>query len=133
MGIRTIIGVIICIAGLILLLLAGFGFNSLFFVQKALTKADIPTYNQSVVLPAFLGLLVLLDGSFVLGLKRIFSLSLHLLGNFVWLLAIYTLHQNLIVPVIDVSAYQQVFYLFFLATIFFVVGNIVNDIPQRRK
>jgi len=132
-AIRTIAGVIVSLIGLALLLYAGLNFNSLFFVQKMLTQADIPVYDRSVAFPAFLGLLILLDGSFILGLKRVFSLSLHLLGNFVWLLALYLLNQNLLVPITDISSYQQVFYLVFVGVVFFIVGIIVNDLPQRKN
>jgi hypothetical protein len=132
-ALRTIVGVAVSLIGLVLLLYAGLGFNNLFFVQKMLTQADIPTYDRLVAVPAFLGLLILLDGSFVLGLKRVFSLSVHLLGNFVWLLALYQLNRNLAVPTTDISAYQQVFYLVFVGVVFFIMGIIVNDIPQRKN
>jgi hypothetical protein len=132
-AVRTIVGVTVSLIGLVLLLYAGFNFNNLFFVQKMLTEAAIPVYGRSVAAPAFLGLLILLDGSFVLGLKRVFSLSVHLLGNFIWLLAFYQLNQNLAVPTTDISAYQQVFYLVFVGVVFFIVGIIVNDIPQRKN
>jgi hypothetical protein len=132
-AVRTVAGGVIAVVGLVLLLYAGLNFNNLFFVQKMLTKADIPAYDRSVAVPAFLALLVLLDGSFVLGLKRIISLSVHVLGNFVWLLALYQLDQNLAVPITDVSSYQQVFYLVLVGVVFFIVGVIVNDIPQRNK
>jgi hypothetical protein len=98
-----------------------------------LTRSDIPLYDRFAVIPAFLGMLILLDGSFVLGLKRIFSLSLHVLGNFVWFLALYVLDRNLVVPTTDLSAYQQVFYLVFVGVLLFIVGIIVNDIPKRSK
>lgn len=132
MAARTIVGVAISVVGLLLLVFAGLNFNSVFFVQKMVAKSDIPAYNRAVVLPAILGLLVLLDGSFILGLKRTFSLSLHVLGNFVWLFALYQLNQNLAVPVTEITAYQQIFFLVFLGIIFFVIGIIVNDIPQRQ-
>jgi hypothetical protein len=132
-AVRTIGGVVVSVIGLILLLYAGVNFNNLFFVQKLLTKGDIPVYDRSAVMPAFLGLLILLDGSFVLGLKRVFSLSLHVLVNFVWLLALYQLDQNLVVPIMDLSGYQQVFFLVFVGVVFFIVGIIVNDIPKRGK
>ncbi len=131
--VRTTVGIVISAIGLILLLYAGVNFNSLFFVQKMLSTPDIPAYGQSVALPAFLGLLVLLDGSFVLGLKRVFSLSLHVLGNLVWFLTIYQLDQKLAIPSTDVSDYQQIFYLVFVGLLFFMVGIIVNDIPKRSK
>jgi len=130
---RTVVGVVISVIGLLSLILAGVEFNSLFFLQKMLSRSDIPSYNQSVVLPAFLGLLILLDGSFVLGLKRAFSLSLHLLGNSVWLFALLMLHQNLAIPITDVEAYQQIFYLVLFGIILFVIGIILNDIPQRQR
>ncbi len=133
MSARTIVGIIVSVIGLLLLLFAALGFNNLLFVQKMLTKSDIPAYNQSVALPAFLGLLILLDGSFVLGLKRAFSLSLHVLGNFVWLYALYLLNHNLAIPVTQIPAYQQIFYLVLIGIIFFVVGIIVNDIPQATR
>ena len=130
---RTIVGIVVSVLGLVLLLYAGLNFNNLFFAQRLLTQANIPAYDRSAVVPAFLGLLILLDGSFVLGLKRVFSLSLHVLGNFVWLLAIYQLDQKLAIPSTDVSDYQQVFYLVFVGLLFFMVGIIVNDIPKRSK
>lgn len=132
-AVRTVVGIVVSIIGLVLVVYAGVNFNNLLFVQKLLTKADVPVYDRSVAVPAFLGLLILLDGSFVLGLKRVLSLSIHLLGNFVWLLALYQLDQNLVVPTTDISAYSQVFVLAFVGVVFFVVGIIVNDIPQRKK
>ena len=96
-----------------------------------LTTSDIPVYGRSAVVPAFLALLILLDGSFVLSLKRVFSLSAYALGNFVWVLALFQLNQNLTVPVTDISAYQQVFVLVFVGVLFFMGGIIVNDIPKR--
>ena len=132
-AVRTIVGVIVSLIGLMLLLYAGLGFNNLFFVQKSLTQTDIPVYDHLVMVPAFLGLLILLDGSFILGLKRAFSLSLHVLGNVVWLIALYQLNQNLTIPTIEISVYQQIFYLVLAGVVFFIVGIIVNDIPQRKS
>jgi hypothetical protein len=117
---------------LLLLLFSGYEFNNLFFIDKMATVTDIPSYNGIVVLPFLLGILALLDGSIVLGLKRSFSLSLHLLGNFVWLYALYMLYDNLAIPIIEPTAYHQVFLLGFLGLIFFVVGVVANDIPNRK-
>lgn len=120
------------IFGLLLLLFSGYEFNSLFFIDKLATVADIPSYNVFVVLPFLVGIMSLLDGSIVLGLKRSFSLSLHLLGNFLWLYALYILYDNLAIPITDTTAYHQVFLLGFLGLILLVVGVIVNDIPKRK-
>jgi hypothetical protein len=130
---RTAVGVIISVIGVAILLYAGLNFNRFFFVQEMLSKEDIPTYDRYVSTPAFLGLLVLLDGSFILTLKRIFSLTFHFLGNFVWLVAVYQLDRSLAIPITSVSAYQQVFYLVLAGVLIFIVGVIVNDIPHRRK
>ena len=130
-SVRTITGIVVSIIGMALLVYAGLNFNNFFFVHRLLTTSDIPVYVRSVVVPAFLGLLVLLDGSFVLSLKRVFSLSAYVLGNFVWVLALFQLNQNLIVPITDVSAYQQIFVLVFVGIVFFMGGIIVNDIPKR--
>jgi len=132
-AVRTIVGVIVSVVGLMLLFYAGLDFNNLFFVQKTFTQAYVPVYNRLVVVPAFLGMLILLDGSFILGLKRVFSLSVHVLGNLVWLLALYQLNQNLAIPALEISAYQQIFYLILAGVFFFIVGIIVNDIPQRKS
>ena len=130
-AVRTITGIGMSIVGMLLLVSAGLNFNNLFFVQRMLTTSDIPVYGRSAVVPAFLALLILLDGSFVLSLKRVFSLSAYALGNFVWVLALFQLNQNLMVPVTDISAYQQVFVLVFVGVVFFMGGIIVNDIPKR--
>jgi hypothetical protein len=97
-----------------------------------LAVSDIPAYSSFVVMPFLLGILALLDGSIVLGLKRSFSLSLHLLANLVWLYALYILYDNLAIPITDITAYHQVFLLGFLGLIFFVIGVIANDIPKRK-
>jgi hypothetical protein len=130
---RTVVGITVSVLGAAMLLYAGLHFNKFFFVQEMLTKADIQIYDRYVATPAFLGLLVLLDGSFILTLKRVFSLTFHFLGNFVWLVAVCQLDQNLVIPITDVSAYQQAFYLVLAGVLIFIVGVIVNDIPQRRK
>ena len=130
-AVRTITGIGMSIVGMLLLISAGLNFNNSFFVHKMLTTSDIPVYGRMAVVPAFLALLILLDGSFVLSLKRVFSLSAYALGNFVWVLALFQLNQNLTIPVTDISAYQQVFVLVFVGVVFFMGGIIVNDIPKR--
>ncbi|MGA3109821.1 MAG: hypothetical protein ABSD99_10320 [Candidatus Bathyarchaeia archaeon] len=132
MSARTTIGVVMSILGLLLLLYSGYEFNNLFFIDRLLAVSGIPAYNSFVVTPFLLGILAQLDGSVVLGLKRSFSLSIHLLGNLVWLYALYILYDNLAIPITDITAYHQVFLLSFLGLIFFVIGVIANDIPKRK-
>jgi hypothetical protein len=117
--------------GLILLLYGGYEFNNLFFLAKSTAVSDIPTYNQLVITPFLLGILALLDGSVILGLKRPFSFCFHFIGNIVWLYALYKLYDNLAFPITDITAYHQIFLLSFLGLVFFVLGAISNDIPKR--
>jgi len=129
---RTAIGVILSVVGLVLLLYSGYEFNQLFFYAKLASLSDIPSYNQLVVTPFLVGILSLLDGSVILGLKRSFSLSLHLLGNLVWVYALYMLYDNLAIPITDITAYHEIFELVFLGLVFFVIGVVANDVPKRR-
>ena len=129
---RTAIGVLLSIVGLLLLLYTGFEFNNLFFTAKLIAESDVPPYNQFVVTPFLLGLLSLIDGSVILGLKRSFSLGFHLLGNLVWLYALYMLYDKLAIPITDIAAYHEIFLLSFLGLVFFVIGVMANDIPRRK-
>ncbi len=129
---RTVLGIVLSVIGLAGVGYAAFNFNQLFFVQKMLTQTDIPIYDSKVVLPLLLGFIVLLDASIVLGLKRRFSLGLQVLGNLALLWAVVLLYGNLSIPVLDVGAYQPVFYSVVTGMVFFVVGFIVNDLPHRK-
>ena len=93
MSAQTATGVVMSILGLLLLLYSGYEFNNLFFIDRLLRVSDIPAYNGFVVMPFLLGNLALLDGAIALGLKRSFSVSIHLLGNVLWLYALYILRQ----------------------------------------
>lgn len=132
MAARTVLGILFSVVGVAFVGYAAFNFNSLFFAQRMLTQADIPTYDSSVVLPLLLGFIVLLDSSIILGLKRKVSLALHLVGTLALVWALYLLYGNLAVPVLDVSPYQPVFYSVVTGMFLFVVGFIVNDIPHRK-
>jgi len=129
---RTAAGLVFIIVGLALLLYGGYEFNNLFFVTKSVSVPAIPTYSQLVITPFLVGIIALLDGSVILGLKRSFSFSFHLLGNFVWVYALYLLYDNLAIPITDISAYHQIFLLSFLGLLFFTFGAVTNDIPKRQ-
>jgi len=129
---RTAIGVVFSIVGLLLLLYSAYDFNNLFSTTKFTAVSDIPSYSQFVVTPFLIGILALLDGSGILGLKRTISVSLHLLGNLVWLYALYKLYDDLAIPITDIAAYHQIFLLSFVGFVFFVVGVIVNAFPKRK-
>jgi hypothetical protein len=129
---RTTIGVSLSVIGLLLLLYSGYEFNHLFFITKLAALSEIPSYNQLVVAPFLIGILSLLDGSIILGLKRSFSLGFHLLGNLVWLYGLYLLYDNLAIPITDIVAYHETFLLSFVGLVLFVLGVIANDIPRRK-
>lgn len=77
--------------------------------------------------------LLLFDASFILGLKRVFSLSAHIVGNVIWIWASYSLYANLLMPVRDLEMYRPIFLGFLVAIVMFVVGIIVNDVRSGKK
>ena len=133
MSVRSVVGIVFYVLGLVVLIFAGLNFNNLFFAQKLLTKSDIPTYSQLVFMPILLGVLVLLDGSFIAGLKRASSGVLYAVGNLAWLYGFYLMYQRLSVPVSEIDAYRIVFYLTSAGVLAFIMGAIVNDIPKGSK
>ena len=130
---RSVVGIVFYVLGLVVLIFAGLNFNNLFFAQKLLAKSDIPTYSQMVFIPILLGVLVILDGSFIANLKRGSSGVLYALGNLAWLYGFYLLYQRLSVPVNEIDAYRNVFYLTFAGVLAFIIGAILNDINKSSK
>jgi len=128
--VRSVVGIVFYVLGLIVLIFAGLNFNNLFFVQKLLARSDIPVYSMMVFLPVLGGLLVLLDGSFIVNLRRVSSGVLYFLGNVAWLYGFFTLYRMLAVPVEEISAYRIVFYFISGGVLSFIIGAIINDIPK---
>ena len=133
MSARSLVGIVFYVLGLIVLIFAGLNFNNLFFAQKLLTKPDIPVYSRMVFIPILLGVLILLDGSFIANLKRASSGVLYAVGNLAWLYGFYLLYQRLSVPVNEIDAYRIVFYLTSAGVLAFVIGAILNDIHKGTK
>ena len=129
---RTAIGILFSVAGLGLLLYSGYEFNNLFFLTKIAIAPAIPYYNDHVITPFLLGILLLHDGSVILGLKRSVSLCFHLLGNLASLYALYKLYDNLAIPITAIAAYHKIFLLSFVGLLLFVIGFIANDLPRRK-
>lgn len=133
LSVRSVVGIVFYVLGLVVLIFAGLNFNNLFFAQKLLTKSDIPTYSQLVFMPILLGVLVLLDGSFIADLKRASSGVLYAVGNLAWLYGFYLMYQRLSVPVSEIDAYRIVFYLTSAGVFAFIIGAILNDIHKSSK
>lgn len=133
MSARSVVGIVFYVLGLIVLIFAGLNFNNLFFAQKLLAKSDIPTYSQMVFMPILVGVLVLLDGSFIADLKRASSGILFAVGNLAWLYGFYLLYQRLSVPVNEIDAYRTIFYLASSGVFAFIIGAILNDIHKSSK
>jgi hypothetical protein len=130
---RTLTGVAVAVVGIIAFLIAGVNFNTLFFQNYFTRVEDVPAYAQIAVLPFLVAVLLLFDASFILGLKRAFSLSAHIVGTIVWIWASYSLYANLLTPVRDLEMYRPIFLGFLFAIVMFVVGIIVNDIRSGKK
>lgn len=123
----------VAIVGIIAFLIAGVNFNTVFFQNHFTRVEDVPAYAQIVVLPFLVAVLLLFDASFILGLKRVFSLSAHIVGNVIWIWASYSLYANLLMPVRDLEMYRPIFLGFLVAIVMFVVGIIVNDVRSGKK
>lgn len=123
----------VAIVGIIAFLIAGVNFNTLFFQNQLTRVEDVPAYARIVVLPFLVAVLLLFDASFILGLKRVFSLSAHIVGNVIWIWASYSLYANLLMPVRDLEMYRPIFLGFLVAIVMFVVGIIVNDVRSGKK
>lgn len=129
--VRIVTGLVVAVIGAIAMVFGLLGFNNLFFENQLLSLKDVPLYGRQVVLPLLAGLLLLIDGFVILGLRRIFSLGPHILANAVWIYAAYSLHQSLQVPVLRLADYQQTFIAFLAALVIFVLGAVINHIPSR--
>lgn len=86
-----------------------------------------------VFIPILVGVLVLLDGSFIANLKRASSGVLYALGNLAWLYGFYLLYQRLSVPVNEIDGYRTIFYLVSAGVFAFIIGAILNDIHKSSK
>lgn len=102
-------------------------FNEIFFRLGWRDLAYLPIYGKYAVLPFLAGLMLILDGSLILGLNRKASAAVYALGNVVWVYALKRLYELLSVPSFSPEGYWRAFLLLVASGVIFVIGAAVNS------
>lgn len=117
--------------GIVALAYAAYKLNQFLFLERTLEREHIPLYAQAVGLPFILGILALIDGSIIVGMKRIVSLILHLAANVAWIYATFKAYTSVQMVETEISAYQLPFLLYMIAVFLFIFGAVINAIPKK--
>jgi len=128
---RVFLGILVVAVGIVALAYAAYKLNQFLFVEGMLEREHIPLYAQSVGLPFILGILALIDGSIILGMKRTVSLILHLVANIAWLYGTFKVYTSVQMVETEISAYQLPFLLYMIAVFLFIFGAVINAIPKK--
>ena len=128
---RVFLGILVVAIGIVALAYAAYKLNQFLFVERMLEREHIPLYAQSVGLPFILGILALIDGSIILGMKRTVSLILHLVANIAWLYGTFKAYTLVQMVETEITAYQLPFLLYMIAVFLFIFGAVINAIPKK--
>jgi len=128
---RVFLGILVIAIGIVALGYAAYKLNQFLFVERMLEREHIPLYAQHVGLPFILGLLALIDGDIIVGIKRMASLILHVIANVAWIYATYKSYTLVQAVETEISAYQLPFILYTIAVFLFIFGAVINVIPKK--
>ena len=128
---RVFLGILVIAIGIVALGYAAYKLNQFLFVERMLEREHIPLYAQHVGLPFILGLLALIDGDIIIGIKRMASLILHVIANVAWIYATYKSYTLVQAVETEISAYQLPFILYTIAVFLFIFGAVINAIPKK--
>jgi len=128
---RVFLGILVIAVGIVALGYAAYKLNQFLFVERMLEREHIPLYAQHVGLPFILGLLALIDGDIIIGIKRMASLILHVIANLAWIYATYKAYTLVQAVETEISAYQLPFILYTIAVFLFIFGAVINVIPKK--
>jgi len=128
---RVFLGILVIAIGIVALGYAAYKLNQFLFVERMLEREHIPLYAQHVGLPFILGLLALIDGDIIVGIKRMASLILHVIANVAWIYATYKAYTLVQAVETEISAYQLPFILYTIAVFLFIFGAVINVIPKK--
>jgi len=98
-----------------------------------LEREHIPLYARDVGLPFILGILVLIDGSIILGMKRMASMILHVVANVAWIYGTFRAYTLVQMVETEIRAYQLPFLLYVIAVFLFIFGAVINAIPKKSR
>jgi len=130
---RVFLGILVIAIGIVALGYAAYKLNQFLFVERMLEREHIPLYARQVGLPFILGILALIDGGIIIGIKRIPSLILHLVANAAWIYGTFKAYTLVEMVETEIKAYQLPFVLYTIAVFLFIFGVVINVIPKKPK
>jgi len=128
---KVSLGILVIAIGIVALGYAAYKLNQFLFVERLLEREHIPLYAQQVGLPFILGILALVDGGIIIGMKRIASLILHLIANVAWIYGTFKAYTLVQMAETQIEAYQLPFLLYTIAVFLFIFGAVINAIPKK--
>jgi len=130
---RVFLGILVVAIGVVALGYAAYKLNQFLFVERMLERENIPLYAQEVGLPFILGILTLIDGGIIIGMKRIVSLILDLVANVAWIYGTFKAYTLVQMVETEIGAYQLPFLLYAIAVFLFIFGAVINAIPKKSQ
>jgi len=127
------LGILVIAVGIVALGYAAYKLNQFLFVEGMLEREHVPLYARDVGLPFILGILVLIDGSIILGMKRMASMILHLVANVAWIYGTFRAYTLVQMVETEIRAYQLPFLLYVIAVFLFIFGAVINAIPKKSQ
>mgnify|MGYP001141535176 CR=1 FL=1 len=127
------LGILVIAVGIVALGYAAYKLNQFLFVEGMLEREHIPLYARDVGLPFILGILVLIDGSIILGMKRMASMILHVVANVAWIYGTFRAYTLVQMVETEIRAYQLPFLLYVIAVFLFIFGAVINAIPKKSQ
>jgi len=127
------LGILVIAVGIVALGYGAYKLNQFLFVEGMLEREHIPLYARDVGLPFILGILVLIDGSIILGMKRMASMILHVVANVAWIYGTFRAYTLVQMVETEIRAYQLPFLLYVIAVFLFIFGAVINAIPKKSQ
>ncbi len=128
----VVLALTVALLGLVLFAIGLYYFNDLFFLESRTGLEDVPEYAQTAVAPVLLGVLLILDGIMVAGLRTRWVLPTLVLGNLLWAFAVIQLINLLLVRQTILVHYQLSFLAIGGAAVLFILGGIIDTVSGRR-
>jgi len=129
---RSIVGIGILAAGVIMVALSTYNLYTLLFVANMTKQNDIPIYTKLVLTPILLGVILMVDGSVISGLSIPFPAVLYAVGNAFWIYASIQVRDLLSIPILKVQTYHDGALFFIASGAFLLAGAISNHILEAR-
>jgi len=128
---RVFLGILVVAIGIVALAYAAYRLNQFLFVERMLRREHIPLYAQWIGLPFMLGILALIDGFIIMGMKRMAPMILHIVANVAWIYGTFKAYTLVQMVETESNAYQLPFLLYVIAVFLFIFGAVINAVPEK--